>query len=558
MKRALFGILAAFSLLAGAAQAQYGSRAHPVDAPAAVQPPRVLAAPELLAATSLNEGFDDIATLTGTGWVMLNQSSPVGSTNWFQGTATTATPTPGPFNAYDGAPNAYIAANFNNTGSTGTISNWLLTPELDFGGGATLTFYTRKPTIGAGQTDYPDRLEIRLSTAGASTNVGTGATQVGDFTTLLLSINPTLVANVYPQVWTQYTITNAEGLPRNGSGRVALRYFVTGAGSLGSYSDYIGIDRVTYAGGTPEYQVGGSVSGLAGSGLMLSLNGGTPLAVSADGTFQFPVFLASGASYAVAVSSQPTNPAQTCAVTNGSGTIGSANVTDVQVNCTTNTYTVGGTVTGFAGSGLVLQNNAGDDWAVSANGAFTFATPVASGGTYAVTVLTQPTNPSQTCAVTNGSGNIGGTNVTNVQVNCATVANLMSVSGSGQSATFGNAFAETLVVKVTDSEGTAMASVDVTFSAPPTGASAVLADGVQVGSATLTVQSDANGVAIVMATANAIAGCYGVVATSPSAPSAAIFELTNIDPATLPIDIFEDGFEMPPPGLKIQGICLPD
>ena len=146
---------------------------------------------KLIFAQSYTQNFDDITTLAGDGWVIQNNSTPVGSLGWFQGTATTATPTPGPFNSYNGATNSYIAANFNSTGNTGTISNWLITPNRTLRNGDVFTFYTRKPTINAGQTDYPDRLEVRMSTNGASTNVGAGATAVGDFTTLLLSINPT-------------------------------------------------------------------------------------------------------------------------------------------------------------------------------------------------------------------------------------------------------------------------------------------------------------------------------------------------------------------------------
>ncbi|AZI56649.1 T9SS C-terminal target domain-containing protein [Epilithonimonas vandammei] len=200
---------------------------------------------KLIFAQSYTQNFDDITTLAGDGWVIQNNSTPVGSLGWFQGTDTTATPTPGPFNSYNGATNSYIAANFNSTGNTGTISNWLITPNRTLRNGDVFTFYTRKPTINAGQTDYPDRLEVRMSTNGASTNVGAGATAVGDFTTLLLSINPTLVANIYPQVWTQYNIT-VSGLPAPTSGRIAFRYFVTGAGAFGTNSDYIGIDNVVY------------------------------------------------------------------------------------------------------------------------------------------------------------------------------------------------------------------------------------------------------------------------------------------------------------------------
>lgn len=302
---------------------------------------------KFISAQSFTENFDDISTLAGSGWIMQNNSTPVGALGWFQGTATTATPTPGPFNSYNGAANSYVAANFNSTGSTGTISNWLITPNRTLRNGDVFTFYTRKPTIGAGQTDYPDRLEVRMSTNGASTNVGAGATGLGDFTTLLLSVNPTLVANVYPQVWTLYTIT-ISGLPAPTSGRIAFRYFVTGAGSLGTNSDYIGIDNVVYtpytcpaftmtaggalaggvagtaysktltqtgALGTPSFAV---TAGALPPGLTLSSSGtisGTP---TATGTFNFSVTAsdASGCSGSQAYSITIVCPANPIVITN--------------------------------------------------------------------------------------------------------------------------------------------------------------------------------------------------------------------------------------------------
>src|SRR5450759_2446108 len=69
-------------------------------------------------------------------------------------------------------------------------------------------------------------------------------------------------------------------------------------------------------------------------------------------------------------------------------------------------YTVRGGVRGLAGSGLVLQNNGGDDLSISASGAFTFLKAVTNGTAYAVTVKTQPSVLSQTCTVYNGSGTI--------------------------------------------------------------------------------------------------------------------------------------------------------
>jgi len=99
-------------------------------------------------AQAYSESFNNISTLPGSGWVIQNNSNPVGATTWFQGTPTTASPDPGPFNAFNGANNAYIAANFNNTtGGTGVISNWLITPNRTLRNGDVFTFYTRKPTI---------------------------------------------------------------------------------------------------------------------------------------------------------------------------------------------------------------------------------------------------------------------------------------------------------------------------------------------------------------------------------------------------------------------------
>jgi hypothetical protein len=188
-------------------------------------------------AQAFTEAFNDINTLASGGWVMSNASVGVGSTGWFQGNPPTAG---GPFDAQSGAANAYIGANYNNTGSVGTISNWLLMPDRTIRNGDVLTFYTRKPS----PDTYADRLEVRLSTNGASTNVGSG-TGVGDFTTLLMSVNPGLTLGVYPTTWTQYSVT-VSGLPAPTSSRMAFRYFVTSGGLSGTNSDYIGIDTVSY------------------------------------------------------------------------------------------------------------------------------------------------------------------------------------------------------------------------------------------------------------------------------------------------------------------------
>ncbi len=193
-----------------------------------------------------SEGFTSVTPLPA-GWASQNNSSPAGTTSWFQGVTTT-------FNAFSGPATSYIGANFNNVAGANVISNWLFMPNVTLTNGDVFTFYTRVPT-GGGQ--FPDRLQVRMSTNGASTDVGTSNTSTGDFSTLLLDINPTYSTTVYPEVWTQFTIT-ISGLANPTSGRLAFRYFVEDGGPNGSNSNFIGIDDVVYTtfssvcSGTPD------------------------------------------------------------------------------------------------------------------------------------------------------------------------------------------------------------------------------------------------------------------------------------------------------------------
>ncbi len=178
----------------------------------------------------LVEPFDAIAL---PGWTLTNQSSPVGTSGWFQGNETV-------FPAQAGATTAYIAANFNNTTGANTISNWLITPQVMVQNGDVLKFWSRTAPL----AEFADRLEVR-SSLGATPTIPTGPTGVGSFTTVHLTINPTLVAGTaggYPDVWTEYTITvagvSATPVPMN----FAFRYFVTNGGPSGDNSNYIGID----------------------------------------------------------------------------------------------------------------------------------------------------------------------------------------------------------------------------------------------------------------------------------------------------------------------------
>ena len=190
----------------------------------------------------LSESFVDITTLATSGWVMNNRSSPLGTTGFFQGNEAV-------FPAWSGPVDAYIGANYENALDYGTISNWLITPVVPVNDGSILSFYTRTTTPSS--LIYPDRLEVRFSNNGSSTNVGSSATSVGDFTNLLLTINPSLTTSGYPSGWTQYTLT-LSGLGGPTSGRFALRYFVTDAGPNAPNADYIGVDDLTVETTVPE------------------------------------------------------------------------------------------------------------------------------------------------------------------------------------------------------------------------------------------------------------------------------------------------------------------
>ncbi|HEY6619184.1 MAG TPA: hypothetical protein VIY68_06555 [Steroidobacteraceae bacterium] len=235
------------------------------------------------------------------------------------------------------------------------------------------------------------------------------------------------------------------------------------------------------------FTVGGSASGLAGSGLVLQNNGGDNLSIATSGNFNFATGLASGAAFDVTVKTQPLSPTQTCIVTNPTGTIGSANITNVAVACTTNTYSIGGRVTGLTGSGLVLQDNAGNDLAVAAaSSTFTFSTPIASGASYQVTVKTQPTAPTQTCAVTAATGTVVSSNITNVVVTCTTTSYTVGGSITGLTASglvLQNNAADDLTVSATSTSftfATAVASgapYSVTVKTQPAGLTCAVTSG---------------------------------------------------------------------------------
>lgn len=168
------------------------------------------------APTTLDESFDNLAT---NGWTIINASSPVGTTSWFQGNA-------GVFNAHSGAPDAYAAANFLSTDPLGgTISTWLISPEIQFAS-QILSFFTRTD-VDPGAL-FGDGLRVLVSLNGAST-------VLGDFTELF-NINAANAGGAYPDEWMEFIAS----LGATGTGRIAFAYTV-GPNAL---ANYIGLDTV--------------------------------------------------------------------------------------------------------------------------------------------------------------------------------------------------------------------------------------------------------------------------------------------------------------------------
>ena len=162
------------------------------------------------------------------------------------------------------------------------------------------------------------------------------------------------------------------------------------------------------------YTLGGTVSGLNTSGLVLVAEGQTVPVNSGASSFTFGSVLTSGSTYAVTVQTQPAG--QLCTVSNGSGTASTANVANVVVACSEQAYSLGGMVSGLTSSGLVLANGSDTLSVAPSATTFSFATPVAKGSGYAVSVKAQPTGLA--CAVTKGTGTMSAGNVNSVLVSC--------------------------------------------------------------------------------------------------------------------------------------------
>src|ERR1051325_637089 len=160
--------------------------------------------PDVSDVANFSENFENVGptgspgsgpqNLINQGWIFRNQSSPLGTESWFQGYTGYIWPPP-----QAGA--GYMAVTGNSTDFYGgTVSNWAILPAVPGQqAGDEVRFYlTDLYGTGGGNVST---IQVRYSPNGG-TNTGASATSVGDFTQLLLDINPVVTG------WNLYAVTD--------------------------------------------------------------------------------------------------------------------------------------------------------------------------------------------------------------------------------------------------------------------------------------------------------------------------------------------------------------
>jgi MYXO-CTERM domain-containing protein len=176
------------------------------------------------------EGFEP--PFNGTGWDFHNQSNPIGLADAY-GLTNNA--------SFVHSGTQALGVTYQAGSGVSTLSDWAILPTQTLNDGDTFSFWSEAPF----NNIYPDRLQVRLSINGASANTGATEFDVGDFTTLLLDINPNYTTTDFPLTYTQFSMTLA-GLGGPVTGRLAFRYFVENGGPAGANSDVVFLDDLAY------------------------------------------------------------------------------------------------------------------------------------------------------------------------------------------------------------------------------------------------------------------------------------------------------------------------
>lgn len=119
------------------------------------------------------------------------------------------------------------------------------------------------------------------------------------------------------------------------------------------------------------------------------------------------------------VFTHPSSPNQSCLITsnNATGNLDGMGVV-VDIQCTTLQYNVGVDVSGLADDVTLVVMNNSEELIISNEGAFLFLTPILDEGNYDVQILLQPESPIQPCTSLNSSGDLNGSDIVDIEINC--------------------------------------------------------------------------------------------------------------------------------------------
>ncbi|MEP7110993.1 MAG: choice-of-anchor J domain-containing protein [Ferruginibacter sp.] len=198
---------------------------------------------------SFEEEFDTVSNSILRGWVIANNTKPIGTASWKQGLFYYENKK-GTGDGFGALNVAYSGNDFIMTSSdcgfgTANCSNWLISPAMTVKNGDAISFFTRtyeNPAAAA------DRLQVRLNTVNSASDVGIDSNSIGNFDKVLLDINPLLLltgTNAYPGVWTKYTITISD-IPVAKKTRIGFRYYVPDGGPTGINGLGVGIDKFQF------------------------------------------------------------------------------------------------------------------------------------------------------------------------------------------------------------------------------------------------------------------------------------------------------------------------
>lgn len=176
-------------------------------------------------------------------------------------------------------------------------------------------------------------------------------------------------------------------------------------------------------GGNGNMVLGGTIKGLTQPGMILKNGSWEAKPAAFAPTFQFAELIADDKDFFIDIAKQPDN--SHCEIANNKNKANTYTVVQTVVTCVTDSYPLGGTVTGLdAGDGALVLANGKETAAVpapaTAGAPVKFSLPkVMVGAAYGVTVLTSPGGSAKNCVVSNSNGTMATSAIDNVTVVCS-------------------------------------------------------------------------------------------------------------------------------------------